>query len=69
MKLLRVFDDKVEIEFSADEISMLHYALYDYLAKVEAKLKHKNLDIPQRESHTELKENIQQMTEILNLLI
>jgi hypothetical protein len=69
MKFLKVYEDKIELELSIEEISILHYALYDYLAKIEAKLKQKNLDVPQRESHMELKENIQQMTEMLSLLI
>ena len=69
MKFLKVYEDKIELELSIEEISILHYALYDYLAKIEAKLKQKNLDVPQRESHKELKENIQQMTEMLSLLI
>ena len=69
MKFLKVCEDKIELELSSDEIPILHYALYDYLAKIEAKLKQKSLDVPQRESHKELKENIQQMTEMLSLLI
>ena len=69
MKFLKVCEDKIELELSSEEICILHYALYDQLAKIEAKLKRKNLDVPQRESHMELKENIQQMTEMLSLLI
>jgi hypothetical protein len=69
MKLLKIKRDAVELEIGMSEIGILHYALYDYLAKVEAKLKIKKLDICQTENYKALRGTLEQMAETVSTLI
>ena len=69
MKLLKVDNSSADIKFSFDDLGILHYALYDYLGKVEAKLNHKDQNKHRAEMLGALKDNLQSMVETVNGVI
>ncbi len=69
MKLLKVDRNHVTVELGFDELGILHFALYDYLVKVEAKLNQKGQDKHKRKKFEELTEKLQSMVETVNSLI
>ncbi len=69
MKVLKVDKHLVDFELNYDDVGILHYALYDYLVKVEAKLNKKDLAKPKQEKLQALKDNLQSMIETVNGVI
>ena len=69
MRMLKVEKRSVSIELPYDEIGILHYALYDYLAKIEAKIKCNNQNKRIGIKLNNLKDKILSMTETVNGVI
>lgn len=69
MRILKVEKSVLIVEINYDDVGVLHYALYDYLAKVEAKLKYKDQPRPKLIKLQALKDNIQSMVETINGVI
>lgn len=69
MRILKVEKYHVILEINYDDIGALHYALYDYLIKIEDRLKQK--DRPQLSpiKLQALKDNLQSMIETINGVI
>ncbi|MDD4178549.1 MAG: hypothetical protein PHH14_00655 [Candidatus Margulisbacteria bacterium] len=69
MKILKVDNMSVSIELNYDDVGILHFALYDYLDKVEAKLNKNGLAKPKLKKLQVLKVNLQSMIETINGVI
>ena len=69
MKLLKVEKGSIDIEVDYDDLGILHYALYDYLGKIEKTLNQKNLTKQKSEKLRALKDNLQSMIETINGVI
>ncbi|PIS29942.1 hypothetical protein COT42_03960 [Candidatus Saganbacteria bacterium CG08_land_8_20_14_0_20_45_16] len=69
MRVLKVEQSTMVIEINYDDVGILHYALYDYLVKVEARLKRKGMPKDKLEKLQALKDNLQSMVETINGLI
>lgn len=66
MRVLKVENNRVNIEINYYDVGILHFALYDYLVKVEAKLNQKDLVESRQKRLQTLKDNIQSMVETIN---
>jgi len=69
MRILKVEKSGVVIEINDDDVGILHYALYDYLVKVEARLKQKDQPNLKLKKLQALKDNLQSMVETINGVI
>jgi len=69
MRLLKVEKFTIDLEVSYDDLGILHYALYDYLDKIETNLNHKNLKGQKTEKLKAIKTNLQSMIETINGVI
>jgi len=69
MRILKVDKHLVDFELNYDDVGILHYALYDYLVKVEAKLNKKDMAKPKQEKLQALKDNLRSMVETVNGVI
>jgi hypothetical protein len=69
MKLLKVTKNHFEVELSHDDVGILHFALYDYLGKVQSRLRHKDQEEQVIEKQKDLKKRILSMVETINGLI
>ena len=67
MRTLKVDKNHVTFEFPYDELGILHFALYEYLAKAEERLKKKDVQgIPKLQK---LKDKLISMVETVNGII
>jgi hypothetical protein len=69
MRILKVNKSSVIIEINYSDVGILHYALYDYLVKVEARLKQKDQPKSKLIKLQVLKDNLQSMVETINGVI
>ena len=69
MRILKVTQNQVEVELSHDDVGILHFALYEYLGKVQSRMRRKDQDEQVIEKQKDLKKRILSMVETVNGLI
>jgi len=69
MRILKVTKKHVEIELGQDDVGILHFALYEYLEKVQSRLRRKDQTEKVIENLKDLKKRILSMVETVNGLI
>ena len=69
MKLLNVGKNSINMEIGFDELGILHFALYDYLVKVEGRSKQKCPNEHREKRALKVIDKITSMVETVNSLI
>jgi len=69
MRILKITKNNFEVELNHDDVGILHFALYEYLGKVQSRLRRKGQDEQVVEKQKDLKKKILSMVETVNGLI
>ena len=69
MRILKVTKNCVEVELNHDDIGILHFALYEYLGKVQSRLRRKSQNKQILGKQKDLKKRVLSMVETINGLI